>query len=347
MEAPSSPTASSPQPLAGQHAFITGGGSGIGLGAAQAMIADGALVTIVGRTEATLRDAAEQLGEHASIAIGDVGDEASVAAAVEQANDRAPLTIAVANAGRGGGGPLLHLDLDTWDDTLRTNLTGTFLTFKHAAQALRANGGGAMCAVSSIAGVRTHRFFGAYSPAKAGVNNLVENAADELGSLGIRVNAVAPGLVETDLSMSLQSSEEINGRSVNRRRASLAARPQHRFVARTRRRRSSAGESARQPRQQLAHPAEPEESRNDRSHRRTSRHRSAGTHVGHHDGAPYQAQRHRWRNDVGARCCAQPTRRRIAAVGRRAQRRARHVLRRYRHGRDQRHPLVCPKPSAA
>jgi len=174
------------------------------------MIADGALVTIVGRTEATLRDAAEQLGEHASIAIGDVGDEASVAAAVEQANDRAPLTIAVANAGRGGGGPLLHLDLDTWDDTLRTNLTGTFLTFKHAAQALRANGGGAMCAVSSIAGVRTHRFFGAYSPAKAGVNNLVENAADELGSLGIRVNAVAPGLVETDLSMSLQSSEEIN-----------------------------------------------------------------------------------------------------------------------------------------
>lgn len=196
--------------LEGQHAFITGGGSGIGLGVARLLIADGARVTIAGRTAETLETAAADLGDQAAIAVLDVGDESATEDAVAAANDRAPLTMAVANAGRGGAGPLLGLDLATWEQTIATNLTGTFLTFKHAGRAIVANGGGAMVAVSSISGVRTHRLFGAYCPAKAGVNNLVENAADELGSLGVRVNAVAPGLVETDLSMSLQSSEAVN-----------------------------------------------------------------------------------------------------------------------------------------
>jgi len=198
------------QPLDGQHAFITGGGSGIGLGTAAALIADGASVTICGRTEETLRDACTQLGDQAAWAVVDVGDEQAIADAVAEANERTPLTIAIANAGRGGAGPLLQLDAETWETTLRVNLTGTFFTFKHAGAALAANGGGSMCAVSSISGVRTHRLFGAYTAAKAGVNNLVENAADELGPLGIRVNAVAPGLVETELSVSLQEHEAVN-----------------------------------------------------------------------------------------------------------------------------------------
>ena len=205
----------SASPLAGHHAFITGGGSGIGLGTARALMADGAAVTICGRTQETLEGAVAELGATgngatASFAVVDVADEDSVAAAVASANERMPLTMAVANAGRGGAGPLLQLDAKTWEDTLRVNLTGTFFTFKHAGAALVANGGGSMCAVSSISGVRTHRLFGAYTAAKAGVNNLVENAADELGSLGIRVNGVAPGLVETDLSMALQTNDAVN-----------------------------------------------------------------------------------------------------------------------------------------
>jgi NAD(P)-dependent dehydrogenase (short-subunit alcohol dehydrogenase family) len=202
-------------PLAGHHAFITGGGSGIGLGTAKALMADGASVTICGRTEETLTAAVGELGDAdaegtAAYAIVDVADEDSVTAAVTAANERMPLTMGVANAGRGGAGPLLQLDAKSWEDTLRVNLTGTFFTFKHVGTALAANGGGSMCAVSSISGVRTHRLFGAYTAAKAGVNNLVENAADELGSLGIRVNGVAPGLVETDLSMALQTNEAVN-----------------------------------------------------------------------------------------------------------------------------------------
>ncbi len=219
------PRMTSASPLAGHHAFITGGGSGIGLGTAKALMADGAAVTICGRTEETLVAAVEELGATdtigtdtngtdtkgtAAYAVVDVGDEDSVASAVTAANERLPLTMAVANAGRGGAGPLLQLDATTWEDTLRVNLTGTFFTFKHVGAALGANGGGSMCAVSSISGVRTHRLFGAYTAAKAGVNNLVENAADELGSLGIRVNGVAPGLVETELSMALQTNEAVN-----------------------------------------------------------------------------------------------------------------------------------------
>ena len=88
--------------LAGQHAFISGGGSGIGLGAARALVADGASVTLCGRTAEKLEAAQSELGDAAAIAIADVVDESALAQALANANDRAPLTIAIANAGVGG-----------------------------------------------------------------------------------------------------------------------------------------------------------------------------------------------------------------------------------------------------
>ncbi|MEZ5376920.1 MAG: SDR family oxidoreductase [Acidimicrobiales bacterium] len=196
--------------LAGHHAFVTGGGSGIGLGAARAFIADGATVTICGRSLDKLEAAKAELGAAAHVVAVDVADEDELAAALDAANTVAPLTIAVANAGVGGAAPITMLQRDDWERVLTTNLTGAFLTFKHAGRLLAANGGGAMCAVSSIAGSHTHRFMTAYTVSKAGLNMLVRNAADELGSLGVRVNAVSPGLVETDISTSLQQDQEVN-----------------------------------------------------------------------------------------------------------------------------------------
>lgn len=198
------------EPLHGQHALVTGGGSGIGLGAAKALAADGALVTLVGRSAEKLERSVTEIGSQARLVVADVGDEASLDAAVAEANETAPLTIAIANAGVGGAGPLLQTGLDDWERVLKTNLTGAFLTFKTAGQRLVANGGGAMCAVSSIAGSRTHRLMHAYTASKAGVEMLVRNAADELGSLGVRVNAVAPGLVETEISAALQNDGAVN-----------------------------------------------------------------------------------------------------------------------------------------
>lgn len=196
--------------IAGQHAFITGGGSGIGLGAARALVERGAAVTVVGRTEERLVSACEELGEAARFAVADVGDEVSLGEAINAADAHKPLTIVVANAGVGGAGPLLETELSDWQRVLHTNLTGVFLTLKHGGRVLATNGGGAMCAVSSIAGSNTHRFMASYVTSKAGLNMLVRNAADELGALGIRVNAVAPGLVDTDISVTLRETEAID-----------------------------------------------------------------------------------------------------------------------------------------
>jgi NAD(P)-dependent dehydrogenase (short-subunit alcohol dehydrogenase family) len=193
--------------LQGQHAFITGGGSGIGLACATALAADGAKVTIVGRTEARLQAAVAQLPDSVGYIVADIADEQAIADAVQQANAAQPLTIAVANAGTGSASPFLETDSSEWQRVLDTNLNGTFFTFKYAGQALAANGGGAMCAISSIAGARTHQMMSAYCVSKAAVDMLVKNTADELGSLNIRVNSVGPGLVETDLSQGLHEND--------------------------------------------------------------------------------------------------------------------------------------------
>ena len=193
--------------LEGQHAIITGGGSGIGLAAARSFLRDGAVVTLVGRTQSRLDEAVASLGEGAYGVAADVADEESLAAAISQANDVQPLTIAVANAGTGTAGPILATSHDEWRRVLDTNLDGTFFTFKHAGTAIVANGGGAMCAVSSIAGLRTHKMMGTYCTSKAAIDMLVRNSADELGASNVRVNSVCPGLVETDLSLGLHGND--------------------------------------------------------------------------------------------------------------------------------------------
>ncbi|MFD0905402.1 SDR family oxidoreductase [Actinomadura sediminis] len=190
--------------LDGTAALVTGGGSGIGLGCAVRLAADGAAVTICGRTEARLRDAAERAREDAGQELGyvvaDVTDDAQVADAVRAAGERGPLRTVVASAGGSSSiGPIGDLDLDQWRATLELNATGTMLTIRHAARAMARGGGGSIVAISSIASSNTHRWFGAYGVSKAAVDHLVRLAADELGGVGIRVNGVRPGIVRTEL----------------------------------------------------------------------------------------------------------------------------------------------------
>jgi NAD(P)-dependent dehydrogenase (short-subunit alcohol dehydrogenase family) len=193
--------------LAGKSALVTGGGSGIGLGCARALVRDGCHVTLMGRSEARLVEAAAALRTEAPAGIsvehsvGDVTNEDAVAAAVERAAAATGrLDIAVASAGAGAGGPLFNTTVEMWRYTIDVNLTGTFLTIKHAGQRMAAGGGGAIVAISSIAGTLTHRFMAPYCASKAGLEMLVKVAADELGPLAIRCNAVRPGLVPTELA---------------------------------------------------------------------------------------------------------------------------------------------------
>jgi NAD(P)-dependent dehydrogenase (short-subunit alcohol dehydrogenase family) len=193
------------QILAGHHAFITGGGSGIGLACARAFLADGARVTIMGRSQDKLDAALESLAPSGEVHAhaGDVAREADVRNAIEAANQRAALTITVANAGTGAIAPLAATTDAEWQRVLQTNLTGTFYTFKHAGDAMARSGRGALCAISSIAAIRTHRFMHAYVVSKAGVDMLVRNTADELAAAGVRVNSVCPGLVDTEIAAGL------------------------------------------------------------------------------------------------------------------------------------------------
>ena len=200
--------------LKGQNAFVTGGGSGIGLSCASAFAADGANVLIMGRTEEKLQQAAEQIraidgAGTVQIFAGDAGSEADIEAAVALAAIDDNLDITVANAGTGGLGPIMMTTSDNWEQIMQTNLTGTFYTIKHAARKMSASGGGAICTISSIAGVRTHRFMGPYCVSKAGIDMLVRNCADELGVANIRVNSVCPGLVDTDLASGLMTTPEV------------------------------------------------------------------------------------------------------------------------------------------
>jgi NAD(P)-dependent dehydrogenase (short-subunit alcohol dehydrogenase family) len=198
--------------LDGMAALVTGGGSGIGLACAQRLADDGALVTICGRTEQRLADAAAAIGDRGRYVVADIADEAAVTKAVEEAAEPlGGLHIVVANAGGTQAiGPLALVDKAAFENDLSVNVTGTFLTIKAAVPFLadRGHGGGSIVAVSSIAAALTHPLMAPYSVAKAAVDMLVRNAADELGAFGIRVNGVRPGLVPTGTSDPLVSHEE-------------------------------------------------------------------------------------------------------------------------------------------
>jgi NAD(P)-dependent dehydrogenase (short-subunit alcohol dehydrogenase family) len=197
------------RPLDGTHALVTGGGAGIGLGCARRLAADGATVTVCGRRRDVLDEAVAAIGNGARAVVADVTVEDDVAAAVAAAcDDDGGLDIVVANAGGSlTAGPLVLVDRAGWEQTLTLNVTGTWSVIRHAAPAMARSGGGAIVAVSSIAGHLTHRNLGAYATAKAAVEMLVRNAADELGAYGIRVNGVRPGLVPTDASGPLNDHE--------------------------------------------------------------------------------------------------------------------------------------------
>lgn len=198
----------------GQVALITGGGTGIGLGCARALLADGATVVLASRNLERLDASAEALRAEipdASVAtvVCDVTDEGSVAEAFDAAVSLGRLSIVVANAGYGSAAPFHLTSLDEWNGVMGTNLTGAFLTMRSAVPHLVAGGGGSIVAVSSIAGIESHRYMTPYCVSKAGLEMLVKQVADELGGSGVRANAVRPGLVPTDATEGLMSVPEV------------------------------------------------------------------------------------------------------------------------------------------
>jgi NAD(P)-dependent dehydrogenase (short-subunit alcohol dehydrogenase family) len=184
--------------LTGTAALVTGGESALGLACARRLAADGAIVTICGSDERRVKENAEAHGLR--YAIADVTEEEQVADALTAAAAGGPLRIVIASTrGSASIGPLSRLNTAGWRATLELNATGTMLTLKYAAREMARVGGGSFVAISSIAAATVHRWFGAYGPANAAVDHMVALAADELGGIGIRVNGIRPGIVESEL----------------------------------------------------------------------------------------------------------------------------------------------------
>jgi NAD(P)-dependent dehydrogenase (short-subunit alcohol dehydrogenase family) len=194
--------------IAGHSILVTGGGSGIGLGTAERLAADGAHVTICGRTEQKLTDAAARIRGNGAAdttvrsIVADVTIEDQVAAAVALAQEETGRIDGLFACAGGSThiGSILSADMDAVRGTVDLNLVGSTICVKQGALAMQAQSGpGAIVLMSSGAGRFPHQFLWAYGMAKAGIIFLAKTAGEELGPLGIRVNAVAPGIVDDEL----------------------------------------------------------------------------------------------------------------------------------------------------
>jgi len=170
--------------VSGRVALVTGGASGIGAAVAALLKEAGARVAV--------------LDLHDADVVCDVGDEGQMVAAVQQVTESfGGLDVAVLNAGVGGFSPILDMATEEWDRIHRVNLRGAFIGLRECAKAMES--GGAIVAITSVSGFLSERGMAHYSTSKAALAQLVRTSARELGPLGIRVNAVAPGTTDTPL----------------------------------------------------------------------------------------------------------------------------------------------------
>jgi NAD(P)-dependent dehydrogenase (short-subunit alcohol dehydrogenase family) len=218
--------------LAGRHALVTGGGTGIGAAIAVTLARAGATVTICGRRLQPLQATAAGDANIRAVT-ADVTDEAAMAKLHEQAQTvRKPFDIVVANAGTAESEPAHKTSLELWNRTLAVNLTGAFLSVRPALAGMRERGFGRVVFVASTAGLKGYPYVAPYVAAKHGVVGLTRALALETATAGITVNAVCPGFTETAmLSDSIDRIVATTKRSAADVRAKLAAsNPQGRLI---------------------------------------------------------------------------------------------------------------------
>ena len=183
--------------LQGKHAFVTGGGTGIGLAIAQALAAQGAVVTITGRRQEVLDEVA---GNGIVGMAMDVRDEQDVIDKVAAAVDaRGPVQVCVANAGIAEGKALNKTTLDFWRNMMATNLDGAFLTIRECLSSMRQTDWGRVITIASIAGVRGLQGAPAYSASKHGLIGLTRSLSEDYLGTPYTFNAICPGYVDTPI----------------------------------------------------------------------------------------------------------------------------------------------------
>jgi 3-oxoacyl-[acyl-carrier protein] reductase len=195
--------------LAGTVALVTGAGRGIGRAIALSLAAAGADVAvndIAGNEPACTEVVAaiEKLGRKGLIVTADVGDEEQVGQMVERAeSELGPLGIVVNNAGITRDNVVMMMDVRDFDAVIATHLRGTFLVSKAAARKMFRRRSGCIINLSSVVGRRGNAGQANYAAAKAGIIGLTKSLAKELGARGVRVNAIAPGYIDTPMTQAL------------------------------------------------------------------------------------------------------------------------------------------------
>jgi NAD(P)-dependent dehydrogenase (short-subunit alcohol dehydrogenase family) len=191
-------------------ALVTGAARGIGLATAKRFLAEGWRVALLDIENDLLQGAMVEIAipEHTLALHCDVSDASAVAAAIDRLDKRfGRLDALVNNAGVAVFAPLLETSDADWNRILAVNLTGPFLCTKAAASLMREHGGGTIVNITSISAVRASTLRSAYGTSKAGLAHLTKQLAVELASLGIRVNAVAPGPVDTAMAKAVHTAE--------------------------------------------------------------------------------------------------------------------------------------------
>lgn len=205
--------------LNGKHALITGGSRGIGLGIARALAEAGAGVTLIGRSEASLAAAAEQINGDVFTIAADVSDAAQADAILEQASERGgPVDILVNNAGTVRRGPAEELSVSDFEEVMRLNVTAVFaMAQAFAKQRIALKQGGKIINIASLMSEVSRRNTAAYTASKGAVKMLTRNMACEWAQFGIQTNAIGPGFIKTDFTEPLWTNPEfdawVRGRS--------------------------------------------------------------------------------------------------------------------------------------
>ncbi|HXT89265.1 MAG TPA: glucose 1-dehydrogenase [Trebonia sp.] len=203
--------------LAGRVAIVTGASRGIGRAVAAGLTASGAAVVIGFRTDPAAARQMVERGEAAEAMALDVTDPSQASVMVTAVAARyGRLDVLVNNAGILPRRAFLDIELEEWEAVLRTNLTGAFIMSQLAARVMAARGSGAIVNVSSTNERVASADCTAYAASKGGLRMLTRQMALELGPLGIRANAVAPGMVETDLNARQRTDESFRKNALDR-----------------------------------------------------------------------------------------------------------------------------------